>query len=414
MGIQFWHGLQKGPVLDEFLNIVKIWNDDHPNAQVTLRHSSDYAQLAKEALDLPQDQQPSLVLAPEYMTGRMLSASIGDGRKVIPIDEMIEPSLLAKVALIVKKTFGDKEGNLVSLPFNPACGVLYINRNLLRALGKDPHFAPQSIEKLEEVSTELIKAGLVPHGYTCAWPAAYLVEVPAATQDLPLVLPSNGSEGVGVYQLSQSWLIDHFRHLREEVRSKVFVYSGQDNNAKIPFLQRQVAFFMQGSSHFASLQDDAKKAVLPFELDAAPLPTLTHHQTSSFAFPLGGASIWVMNNPQTEKMVGSVRAFLNYLASEPTQVRWHKATASVPVLETTKDSLQEYYLSHPVHRAVIAQTVDSVLGQYSFGIKMPNYAQARKELFTLIEQLLDVGKTPDDQIEPLLKAFDMKWSTPKT
>lgn len=407
MFIEFWQGLQQGPVLESFKQIVHEWNVQQPNYQVNLKNFTDYGAPVNEGLSAKPEEQPSLVLAPEFMTGKMIDSLAH--KKVIPITQLLDKELLVKIADIVRLTFGDKDGNLVSLPFNPACGVLFTNKELLQAVDKDPNYIPRSIEELEEICKLLIDKNLVEAGYTCAWPAAYLVEVPAAQQDLPLVTPLNGKLGYGKYIFAQPWLKEHFLHLRKQQNEKIFLYAGKDNNSRHPFIQRKVAFYMQGSTHHSLLQKEANQTAHPFEVGCGPLPTLVKGQTDKYAFPLGGAAIWVLDNPNTQRMIGGVRAFLNYLASEDIQERWHKETAYVPVLNSLQKKLEEYHKSHPIHQAVMKQTIEATLGTYSFVIQAPNYAEARKELFDLIEKILD-SKTSDDEINPLLEAFDAKYS----
>lgn len=410
MFIELWHGLQQGPVTESFKQIVHEWNVENNTFQVTLKEFSDYGDPARKGLAAAPEAQPCLVLAPEYMTGKMMEAL--SQKRVVAIDQMLDKGQLEKIAPLIRLIFGDKQGKLVSLPFNPSCGVLFMNRSVLQAAGRDPDHVPQTMEELEEICRDLMAKGLVEGGYTCAWPAAYLVEVPAAQQNIALIVPDNGKLGFGNYRMSQEWLIKHFLDLRRQKKEGVFVYAGKDNNSKIPFIKRKVAFFMQGSSHESLLKKDALNSASPFDMGSGCLPTLSRGQTVKFAFPIGGAAIWVLDNPQTQKMIEGVRNFLNYLAGEKTQERWHKETAYVPVLATLPKKLEEYYKNHPLHAAVVEQTIEAPLGNYSFGIQAPNYAEARKELFDLIEKILDLN-IPDEQVPLLLQEFDAKYSIPK-
>ncbi len=395
MGITLWHGLQQGPVLDSFKQIVQEWNVAHQQHPVQTLEFTVYDAPAREALAKPEDEQPNLVLAPEYMTSTMLSAL--KERQIIPIDRLLSKERLDKVAELVKRTFGDAHGRLASLPFNPSCGVLYANADLVKTM-------PKTLEELEEISDQLMKEGKTGGGYTCAWPAAYLIEIPAAQQEIPLAEPENGKLGYGSYQLGKEWLRDHLLNLRRLHRKGVFVYAGQTNDARKPFVEGKVAFFMQGSTHYPILQKEAS-----FEVTAAPLPTLMQGQTAKFACPLGGASLWVLDNAKTQSMVEGVKEFLDYLASDEIQTRWHQETGYVPVLENLPQELKEFYQDHPIHQAAVEESIEAVPGRYSFGIHMPNYGVARKELFLLIEKILDPN-TNEREVMDILKEFDAKYS----
>lgn len=409
MSIHLWHGLQQGPVLDSFKKIVEEYNISHSDT-VELTAFDNYGKPATEAFAKSEEEQPSLVLAPEFQTS-MMTERLRNGL-VTPINQLLEQVQLDEIADIVKKTFGDVNGNLSSLPFNPSCGVIFTNQDMLSKNGMDPNWTPKSLEELEAVCKELQAKKISAGGWTCAWPAAYLAEVPASQQDFALVSPQNGKLGYGEYQLSKQWLINHFLDLRKQQKEGIFVYAGQTNDARKPFIEGKVAFFMQGSTHDPILQTEASKAERPFKVGCGALPTLTRGQQDNYAFPMGGAAIWALNNKQTQHMVNGVKEFLTYLATKEVQERWHKETAYVPVRKSLPKELEEYYKNHPVHKAVVLQTIEATLGNHSFGIHAPNWADARKELFNLIEKILSPD-TQDDQVEVLLKEFDAKYSIPE-
>lgn len=404
MTIHFWHGLQQGPVLDSFKQIVWEWNSGQSEYQVELKDFKVYGDPAKEALAKSPEEQPQLVLAPEFMTSKMMEAL--QNKKVLPISQLLDSQELKEIPEIIKRTFGDKEGQLVSLPLNPACGVIFTNKEMLQELGLDPNYVPASMEELEQVCQKLISKKISENGYTCAWPAAYCVEIPAAQQNLPLITPENGKLGYGEYQLNKPWLKQHLLNLRQQQKEGIFKYSGKDNDSRKPFVERKVAFFMQGSTHYALIKKEVEESGKPFEIGCGPLPTLVKGQTQKYAQPLGGGSVWVLDNSTTQKMIEGVRAFTNYLASKQFQERWHKETAYVPVRSSLPEELKEYYQEHPIHKAVVAQTIEAILGQYSFGLHARNYAEARKELFDLIEKVVNT----EEDIETLLQNFDNKYS----
>lgn len=464
MSLTLLHGLQQGHVTDTFNQIVDRWNQANPDFSVKTQTFNDYGRPVTEALAASDADQANFVLAPEFMTGKMMTAC-GD-KKVVPIHQLLPGGQLEAIAEIVKRTFGDAQGNLFSLPFNPSCGVLYANAHLVKEmprtyeeletlcleLMKKREETPATDKEVETVFSEAIETKeemprtdkqlkalsseaiqKLEGGYTCAWPAAYLLEVPAAQRNLPLALPENGKLGHGRYKLSKAdeltkadelseadkdWVYQHLLHLRDLARKKVFIYAGQTNDAKQPFLEGRVAFFLQGAVHATTLEKEA-----PFPLRTAPLPTLSLGQKEKHAFPLGGASIWVLDNTKTKQMIDGVRGFLSYLASEDVQIEWHKKTGYVPVLKDLPAKLADFYQTHPIHQAVVEQTLQATLGKFSFGVQMPNYAEARKAIFTLIEEILktvptegpDVKYVLDDaQVLDLLKKFDKDYSLPRS
>ncbi len=417
MGIFLWHGL--GPGTDTFKQIVHEWNAQHPEQenQVILKQPySDYGQAAKDALAVPDDapssEQPNLVLAPEYMTSTMKE------KKILPISQFLDQKQLEAVADIVRKTFGDQNGNLASLPFNPACGMLFYNKEVVeRSLLKMGFTADHIPESMEELDNLCRSQGLQ---WGAAWHAAYLCEMVAAQQDIALVEPDNGRLGYGKFQLSQGWFYDHILDLRAQKRDGVLFYFPKDPYSVEPrkaFLEGRIAFFMQGLGHLAPLTSDAKnpeKSPLPFTVSCAPLPILLKGHTSKYTLPLGGASIWVLDNARTKAMVSQVKDFLAYLASEPVQEKWHKETGYVPALKSIPEKLKTdgFYDVNPLHKAVVAQTIEAPVGNHSFGIHIPGYDKSRPAIFDLLDEVLDLNKS-DEDVNALLVEFDEKYSVPK-
>lgn len=426
--ITLWHALQQGPVLNTFNEIVEEYNRTHPHHQVVTEvHPGtnpafvDYGAPAAEALATTIDRRPDLVLAPEYQTSLMNQAL--SEKRVRPIGEFISPEILDRIADIHKRTFGDKEGRLSSLPFNPSCGVLYANATLVT---EDE--MPKTLEEMMAISRKLIGEKRVTHGFTSAWPAAYLGgEIPAAQRNVPLALPNNGKEGHGRYQLSTDFFYRHAQTLRQLQKDGILLYAGQTNEASTPFLEKRTAFFLQGAGHAPFLEKKAHEA--GFAIRVASLPTLSLgvNPKDKSPPPLGGSSLWVLDKARTEEMVAAVKEFSTYLASDEVQMRWHKETACVPVLKDLDQKLEEFYRDHPAHRAVVEQTLRALPAEYGLGIHMPNWAEARKEWFNLIEKILgiEVHTSPDgkmktftvsdhppsdDEVKALLHQFDEKYS----
>lgn len=386
MSLMFCHSLggQPGSVLYE---IVQEYNKDH-HPQVLLESITpqNYAAAAKEALEKGPEKRPHFILAPEYMTGTMQQA-LKEG-KMISVSSLLDQNKLNDIAEIVSKTFG-----VDSLPFNPACGVLYMNKTLLQENGFDPNWKPNTFEELINAAKTIKDKTGISHGYTCAWPEAYLVEIVLAQKNLSLFKKD------GAYNFVQ--LSEHLLNLRQLVKEEIFLApdTGNYDPTRKAFIQGKVAFYMQGSGHATIIEQEAKAA--NFEVGYAPLPTLSKNQEVKYAFPLGGAAIWIFNtsidkeennNPSNQisiqSMTEGVRQFLNYLASEEIQTKWHIRTAYVPVSKTVRASLQDFYKTHPLHEAVVAQTIDAPLGENSFGIKKENYHLIRPKLYPLIRELL--------------------------
>jgi sn-glycerol 3-phosphate transport system substrate-binding protein len=408
--ITLWHSLggTPGVVLED---IVKDYNKEHKQNLVELVfvNPKEYASSAKDALQLLSDSSedlskvPDVVLAPEYMTGEMLKAQ--EKGDVISLSELLDQERLEDIAEIVKKTFGPH-----CLPLNPACGVLYINKTVLEEIGEDPNWKPDSLEDLADMSRRMMNSNKVDNGYTCAWPEAYIVEAVLAQQNKSLF---NEEDKYNFSQLGQ-----HIFEMWKLVKEGVFLppATGNYDPTRQFFINRKVAFYMQGSGHSTLIENEAIKG--DFKVGYAPLPKLSIGQEDKYAFPLGGAALWALNKlPKNlskevvQDMTQGVRDFLDYFASKKVQEKWHRDTAYVPVSKSLIEELHEFYITHPLHAAVVSQTIGSKVGENSFGIKKAGYSEVRKQLYPLIHELITqegAESAVKEKIREQLENFDIQ------
>lgn len=393
MELTFWSSLG-GVVQESLQEIVEEYNQDH-TIKVRLETIAPqlYQSAALEGLKREKGARPDFILAPEFMTGTMRK-SLDEGT-LISVKSLLDKDRQEDIAQIVRRTFGED-----SLPFNPACGILYMNRTLLDSEGFPPDWRPETFEEFISATRQLKK------GYTAAWPEAYLIEMVLAQQNRSLF------DSDGGYNFSQ--LVDHIMDLRELTQEGVFLPPavGNYDPTRAVFIEGKAAFYMQGSGHASLIDKEGKEQ--GFQVDYAPLPRLSLGQRVKYALPLGGAAIWVVNNEmsegtETEKMVAGVRSFLNFLASPKVQDEWHMKTAYVPVSQSIRSRLSEFYKTHKLHEAVIEQTIEAPIGEHSFGVKKNGYHIVRGKLYPLIRELLLLQGSKEEVkeiIEKRLKRFD--------
>lgn len=403
MPIAFW--LHLDPVVQEpFKKIVNDWNASHPQDTVELKTDfKRYQDPSLAVIELPDQERPCLVLSPEYLTGAMIG-ELQAGR-VKPISEILDQKVLDSVAKIVRLTFGDDQGNLLSFPWNPSCPMGYWNMTQLKAIHEE---IPETMEDLQRICLKLKNEGL-PHAWTTAWFAAYLCEIPAAQGDHPLAPPDNGrGNGKAQYQFAQPWFVEHVRNLKKQVEDGLYLHNPDNNAAMDQFVEGKAIFLGQGSTHCERL----KGRINSFEMQYAPLPTMVKGIDSQDkkALPLGGASIWVLNSAATQQMLSSVKAFLEHLSSIETQAYWHGITRYVPVLEELPHRMEKEYAENPLFEVVADQTIRGKIGKYNLGIKNQNYPEVRVKLQNVLNELLDPA-FPADEVEKRLKAFDLECNS---
>lgn len=403
--IVLWHAFQ-GPLLSEFNTVIENYNSDrnvNPEGyKVETRSFSSYTTIVDEALG-NLETAPHLLQVSEYQTGIMMS----NINKIHPIEDCLDPKALEDIADLVRSTFCDKNGKLYSLPFNPSCGVLYINKDALEKGGYDRNYAPSTFDELRAISEDLISKGIVRNGWTTAWPAAYHVEVRKAQQGLPLAKPDNGWSPEAALSLCDADDIAYFKALAEQQKSGAFIYAGRTNDSRKGFCEGSIAFYLQGAGQAASLKAESK-----FEIGYAKIPAYNSHVEPA-AFPLGGASFWVLRNATSVQTMPEIRSLLAYLARPETQLAWHQKTAFVPVSKNAVERLKEkgFYEDHPLHRLVVEQTVERKITPFSIGIRLKDYAWIRERIVDAIEEFLKSGSDdPAPYLEKLHKQAHDKLS----
>lgn len=411
--LTFWHSLG-GPAAQVLQENVDRYNETHATkVQIVVIAPQEYSKAAQEALENPPQNRPNLVLVPEFLTGKF-KLKAQTTKDLVPINSLLDEENISQISEFVRTTFGN-----YSLPLNPACGVLYKNNDALQKIGKGADWVPATFEEMIQACRDLKAIGM-DYGFTCAWPESYLVEAVLSQTNRPLIVPNNGVDGYGTYQLST--LTDHVLVLWELVQEGIFLppNPGNYDPTREPFVKGKTAFYMQGSGHFSVIT----KEVDDFHLGVSALPTLSMAQPEpKHSFPLGGAAVWAFNvepNPMAdseslEQMKTGVREFLNFLASEEFQSDWHKKTAYVPVRKSLIESLKDFHQENPLHKAVVDQTINAPAGENCFGIKMPNYGDARKEIYPLLFEIFQLKGAKEEvrqAIAEKLKDFDEKWSIP--
>jgi len=184
MSLIFTHSLGGYPaeVLSEIVSDYNSSQDDF-SVELISQNPHDYAAAAKQALIKSPEERPHFTLAPEFMTGAM-QHGLKDGR-IISAHLLLSKARLADISAIIRETFGTH-----CLPFNPACGVLYINESLLKQVGIDLNWQPKTLEDLIQVS-KTIKQNLNPKIYPLI---KELIQLKGPTEEIEKIIYCKLSE----------------------------------------------------------------------------------------------------------------------------------------------------------------------------------------------------------------------------
>ncbi|WP_240416005.1 ABC transporter substrate-binding protein [Paenibacillus periandrae] len=127
--LTYWNGFT-GPDRPAYEELVKRFNDSHPNIQITMEISPWDALLAKLPTSLASGQGPDIAsfdsaLIPQYAKGNL----------ILPVDDIygkgIDPKVMA-ASLVDAMKYNSK---LYAVPANTATLLMYYNKDLFKAAG---------------------------------------------------------------------------------------------------------------------------------------------------------------------------------------------------------------------------------------------------------------------------------------
>jgi multiple sugar transport system substrate-binding protein len=134
--LTFWNGFT-GPDRPGYENLVKQFNDTHPNIKVTMDISPWDTLLAKLPTSLATGQGPDLAAFDSSLITKYAKSKL-----ILPLDDLysngVDQSVLPKSLVGVMKY----NNNFYAVPANNATLLLYYNKDLFKAAGLDPEKPP--------------------------------------------------------------------------------------------------------------------------------------------------------------------------------------------------------------------------------------------------------------------------------
>ncbi|MBB6731461.1 ABC transporter substrate-binding protein [Cohnella zeiphila] len=171
--LTFWNGFT-GPDRPGYENLVKQFNDTHPNIQVTMDVSPWDTLLAKLPTSLATGQGPDIAAFDSSLITKYAKSQL-----ILPLDDLygngIDPGIFPQPLANVMKY----EGKFFGVPANNATLLLYYNKDLFKAAGLDPEKPPATwdewIDAIEKTtksdgSDKQYGIALADHATIAMWP----------------------------------------------------------------------------------------------------------------------------------------------------------------------------------------------------------------------------------------------------
>jgi sn-glycerol 3-phosphate transport system substrate-binding protein len=316
--VTFWH-VMSGPLGTQLDEMIKEFNELHPEAKIVSQHMGSYDVLAQKLMGAVASNSPPVIAQMyESWTDQFFRAGM-----LCPMDSFVEQDTSFHLedffpVFIEDNTF---DSILVTLPFNKSVPVFYYNRDMLEACGV--HEFPRNWQAFRAACEQLRAVD--------AWPTSWPIDVwyfstmlyqhGGQLYDEYHQQPRfNSPEGIKVLDYIISLIKDSLFYLNPGFQRQVEFLSG--NVAMIPASVVSWAFIKGRPS---------------FYMGVAPFPNGPVRATV-----IAGTNIGMFRNTTSEQKKYAWKFITWFLAPE-NQMRWTEASFYLPTRQSVT-ALERYQL----------------------------------------------------------------------
>lgn len=399
--ITWWHSMG-GALGNQVAKLADEFNASQTEYAVKPVYKGQYDQSLTEAIAaFRTHQQPDILQVYEVGTGTMLAAKTA----VVPVYKLMKDvgaDFSADQFLpSIRGYYSDKQGQLLSMPFNTSTPVLYYNKEIFEKAGiKEP---PATWAQLEEDARKIKDSGAAKCGYTTGWQSWVNIENYAAWNNLPFASNDDGfGDGETKLLINTKPFVQHIARLGKMAKDGTFTYGGRSDAATPLFVSGDCAMMTQSSGNIVPFTDSAKfkvgVAMMPYNSDVVKEP-----QNSI----LGGATLWVLSGNPKNHYKG-IAEFLAFLAKPKQQAQWSQATGYVPVTQAAFElnKKEGYYEKYPGALIPLKELTLHEPTANSKGIRMGSYVQYREMINQELEDVWSGKKTAQQALDDAVARGD--------
>ena len=384
--IEWWHAMggANGEKVDE---IAATFNASQDAYQVKPVFKGNYTETMTSAIAaFRAKQQPAIVQVFEVGTASMMAAE----GAVYPVYKLMadtkQPFNQEDYLSAVTGYYTDKDGNMLSMPFNSSTPVLYYNKELFAKAGVT---APKTWQEVETVSQKLLDSG-VKCGFTTSWQSWVQLENFSARHNLPFASQANGFAGMDTeLKFNGPAQVAHIEKMSEWQQNGIFSYGGRRSDSASKFYSQECAMHMESSAGYAGVKRNAQ-----FDFGVSELPYDSNVIKTPQNTIIGGASLWVLQGKSQAEYQG-VASFLSFLSRADVQADWHQFSGYLPITtaayELTKQ--QGFYDANPGTDVAVKQMTSVAPTENSKGLRLGNFVQIRDIINEELEAVWSGKKT---------------------
>lgn len=388
--IQFWHSMT-GALGEKVSDFAQRFNVSQSQYKVVPVFKGGYQESMTAAIAaFRAGRAPDIVQVYDIATATMMSTR----GAIKPLHELMketgEPFDASVYLAPIASYYADRNGRLMSLPFNASTNVLYINESAFKRAGLDVSAPPQTWKSFVAAADKLKQSGQI-CPYTSNCPSCVHIENMAVWHNVPIATRDNGLAGWDTeLEINRPLHVRHVNMLADLARRGLFSYAGRLAEGESRFYSGECAMLTASSSAIGNIRRNAK---FPYSIHSLP-----YHDDVAGApqnMLVSGASLWVFNGKSAEIYKGVAR-FFAFLSTPAIQLEWHEATGYMPVTKGAYDAAVKsgYYRKNPGLDVPVRSLLNKPPTANSRGVRLGNYIEIRRAIDEELEQVFAGKKTP--------------------
>lgn len=386
--IQWWHSMT-GALGDRVNDLAAQFNASQSEYKVVPVFKGAYDESMAAAIAAYRaGNAPDILQVFEVGTATMMAA----GKAIKPVYELMaqagEPFDPKAYIPAVAAYYTNRQGRMMSFPFNSSTTVFFYNKDAFRKAGIDPEKPPQTWIELAGDAAKL-KASGASCAYTTGWQSWVQLESFSTWHNTAFATQGNGLDGTHPRLVFNSPLhVRHITNMQNWLKQGLFTYAGRKNEPEARFFNGDCAMLTSSSAAYGNIKKNAR-----FDFGVAPLPYYPDVKGAPQNTLIGGASLWVMGGKSAAEYKG-VAKFFNFLSQPAVQAKWHQETGYLPITlaayEMTKQS--GFYDKNPGTDVAVKQMIAKTTTN-SRGVRLGNFVQIRNIVDEELENVWNGKKT---------------------
>ncbi|MFA9441311.1 sn-glycerol-3-phosphate ABC transporter substrate-binding protein UgpB [Uliginosibacterium sp. sgz301328] len=392
--IQWWHSMT-GALGDRVNALATQFNSSQRDYRVVPVFKGAYDESMAAAIAAYRaGNAPHILQVFEVGTATMMSA----GKAIKPVYQLMseagEPFDAKAYVPAVAGYYTDRNGKMLSLPFNSSTTVFFYNKDAFRKAGLDPAKPPATWTELTSAAAKLKISGST-CAYTTGWQSWVQLESFSTWHNVPFATQGNGLDGSNPRLMFNSPLhVRHIGNMQNWLKQGLFTYAGRKNEPEAKFYSGECAMLTSSSAALGNIKRNAK-----FEFGVAPLPYYPDVPGAPQNTVIGGASLWVMGGKSAPEYKG-VAKFFTFLSRPEVQAEWHQQTGYLPLTlaayELTRKS--GFYEQNPGTDVAVKQMITKTTTN-SRGVRLGNFVQIRNIVDEELESVWNGQKTAQQGLD---------------